>query len=84
MAVFAQGIKSNNPGLMRPPNCWSEPFAPEGQRFEKGHRNPWLGRRPAWQAIAMLCKLSEKLFPVGAFLSRGANRSFWLYYLLFP
>jgi hypothetical protein len=49
-----------------------EPFAPEGQRFEKGHPNPWLDRPPAWQAIAMLCKLSEKLFPVGAFLSRGS------------
>ena len=65
MAVFAQGIKSNNPVPMRPPSCWSEPFAPEGQRFEKGHPNLRLDRPPAWQAIALLCKLSEKLFPVG-------------------
>jgi hypothetical protein len=31
----------------------------------------------------MLCKLSEKLFPVGAFFLEELNRSFWLYYLLF-
>jgi hypothetical protein len=49
--------------------------APRGPRVHRHFRRT-RGSSAAWQAIAMLCKLSEKLFPVGAFLPRGASRSF--------